>query len=179
MLAFTMLARGTVLVSLLGAAIWKLTHRSEFHTAVAEVLGVDRRRTARVLSMLVPFVELGVGIGVVIPGDVAVAAAAAAIVLFGSFSIVLLRIPDGSACGCWRETSFVEPPGLRKKTSLVRNAILLLLAVFALMRDPLFGYNYLAFGLVAGGLLALILMELPNLAAIALTTKPAAIGTPL
>lgn len=173
------LARIAVLVSLVGAAIWKLTHRNAFGSAVAGVFRVNRPRTTRILTTVVPLIELVVGVGIAIPGDVGSFAAVAAIVLFAAFSIVLLRIPDGSACGCWRETSFTERSAVRRNTSLVRNSILSLLCVSALRGGSEASYADLIFGAVAGGLVAVILLELPNVAAVALTAKADPIGTPL
>jgi hypothetical protein len=85
--------------------------------------------------------------------------------LLVSFSIAIWRTPSLNAgCGCWRSTNHGDQG---RVLLLARNGLLLLLVLVGSISVAPMPLGVWAFALVAGGMLSLLLLELPQLGIVA------------
>jgi hypothetical protein len=149
--------RCSVAAALVLSAVWKLRHRHEFASVIALVTPSAPAAVRRVLNWTVPSAEFAIATLLFTPfsfGRIGAPAACAFTVLT---SVSLWRNDLSAGCGCWSSgTTFSRGP------LLVRNAVLVALSALSLAGTPATGLAVLLFCVPAGTLLALIVLEMPN-----------------
>jgi hypothetical protein len=153
-------AQAAVAWTLLLSALWKILNRDEFRRALP-----GRLASLGVAVSGMPLLELLIGAALIAPRPLSRPAALAAVVLLAAFTVATARSDALVAgCGCWPGV----PDDLDRRLLLARNAVLVALAVAvaALGSSPTLGASEVAFGLFAGLLLAVLVMETPNVGAV-------------
>jgi hypothetical protein len=157
--------RGLVAAALIGSALWKVRHRNEFARSLERAPRWVRVAAERTIA--VPVLELLCGASVITPGRVGQISAACCLVLLVGFTAVLLRLDPSTGCGCWTEVLGAEDSRVQRVAFLTRNVILIVAACFAVTTPGPSSLRDLGFGLIAGAFLGLVVMELPQIAAVA------------
>jgi hypothetical protein len=126
------------------------------------------RRLDRLSSFFVPSLEILCASGLLAPGRAGQLASLLAIGILLGFAGAIAFSRDLSAgCGCWREPSFDVGEASRRRILLFRNGLLIALAAGgAIEGSQGLDAKHFAFGISAGGLFALILLELPQIGSI-------------
>jgi hypothetical protein len=153
---------------------WKLTHRREFESSFRRLAPRAIDGLDRLVVWPLAACELTL-MGLLLAGTddpvASIVGSAAAFVLVGVFTVALAFGEDGD-CGCW--SASVRSSG-RKNVVVVRNVVLLgVLAVGAFASPGVLRGVSVAAGAVcvaAGGLFAIVLVEVPTIAD-ALASRP-------
>jgi hypothetical protein len=161
-------ARTSVAVVLLLSAGWKLTHQGAFQAAFRASAPPQLRSLARLSTFAVPAIEILCASLLFVPSSLGRAGSLLAVLLLLGFTVSLALSRDLTAgCGCWREPGFDLSESSRRRVLLRRNGLLLALALAGVMGpnvEP--DLLHVVFGLAVGGLVGLILLELPEIGAI-------------
>ena len=158
-------ARAVVGIALLLSAGWKLRHQSEFRASYRAMLAGPLRRLDGVAAKAVPLLEIMLGVGMLIRSPIERAIVSAAGLLILGFTLLLSRAGDSRAgCGCWR----TPLRGAIRAPHLVRNGSLLVLAIAGTWTVGTLPTVGLLFGVGAGFIFAVVLMEIPEVALVAL-----------
>jgi Methylamine utilisation protein MauE len=157
-------ARAAVAGTFLFSAAWKLRHPGQFRVAFRAATPRRLHRLDRPAARLVPAVEAVVAVALLASWPAGPASSLAALLVLLVFTLALLRSADPRAgCGCWRSTGHRTGRG----PYLVRNGLLIGLALAGVLVSTSPPLVAVPFGLVAGGVVAVILMELPGISEVA------------
>ncbi len=155
--------RGVVGGVFLLSAGWKVMHPEDFLSAYKA--SVPRRFDVldRPASRALPFIEGAVGLLVLVPSDVGRLGAAIAIPILLVFSLSFAANREfESGCGCWRQPIELGAERYRRLV-LVRNLLVVALAVSVVAASAQTSLAHVAFGLGFGLFVAVLLMELPEM----------------
>jgi hypothetical protein len=153
--AIGFVVRACVATTFVLSAGWKLRHRAEF-LAVLRSMRIARS-PARVLGVLVPALEGGVAVLLVLPGEPGQLGGAAAAALIVVLSATLLRRDLSAGCGCWSGTRPERGP------LLARNGVLLTLAIVAVFLAPSALSAELVAVLPIAVIFAVLIIEIPTI----------------
>jgi uncharacterized membrane protein YphA (DoxX/SURF4 family) len=157
-------ARAAVAATFLLSAAWKLRHPGQFLVAFRSGTPRTLHRLDRPAARLVPAVEVVLALALLATSSLGRASAWAALVLLLAFTVTLLRSADPRAgCGCWRDTG----RRVGRAPYLVRNGLLVGLALGGALAPVPPSLVGVLFGLVTGVVAALVLMELPGISEVA------------
>lgn len=157
--------RVALVVALVLSAGWKLRHRGEFRLVVRRLA---RPAVAR-FHALVPAVELLLACFLLFPGLSGRVAAVTAAAMLVVFSMALRGSRGGQGgCGCWSEASTPIDPEAQSRLLIARNGALVAFALIAAVAPGgLPAASGLAVAVACGSLLALIVLEIPQIGAVA------------
>jgi hypothetical protein len=165
--------RGVIGGVLLLSAGWKLMHQQEFLSAYQASVSRRLEVLDRSVSRTLPFAEGAVGLLVLVPTEVGRIGAAIAIPMLLAFSVSFAANRDSeSGCGCWRRPIELGAERYRRLV-LMRNLLIVVLAIPAVVVSPPTSLAPVAFGLTVGLLVAVLLMELPAMGQIAFAKRAA------
>lgn len=166
--ALVLLARYTVGGSFILSGVWKFRHPAHFKAAFHSLLTGRLSSFDGLVARGLPVAEIAIGACMLAASWVGRAAAVAAFLMVVSFTALLVRarnLPMG--CGCWR-----KPIGTSDRAPvLFRNICLGLLAIVGTIPTAGPSLEQVVFGVAAGILLAVVLMEIPLIASVA-QSKP-------
>lgn len=164
------LARAIVGMALLFSAGWKFRHKSAFRASYRALVGSRLGHLDGLIARTLPYVELTCGAGLLLRTPLEGFMAAASLLLILAFTLLLVRAEDFRAgCGCWR----TPVRGALRGSHLIRNACLLALSAVGTAPVGSIGSASLLFCLAAGSLFAAIIMEIPQVASVALFEREA------
>lgn len=159
-------ARGVVAVALLGAAMWKLRHRAVFRRSLGRA--VPRiSNPPDILVVAIPVLEIVVAALMLTPGRLGQLGSGAALGLLVLFTVVVVSLDATTPCGCWRDVAGQLSPHSQRRALLLRNAVLIAAATVGLSHGVSFSFGAMSVGLVTGGLIGLLAMEIPQIVAVA------------
>ena len=167
---FAAWAHGLLAVVFLVAAGWKLTHQRAFRAAVGQLAPRSKWLPAALPGYGVPAVEATLGVLVLVPGRTGQLASLAAAGVLVAFTFVLARAEPTADCGCWLDADVETSPKVQQTAGLLRNAALIGAAIVG-ASTGVGSAEWTAFGLVAGGAFGLLIMEIPQIAAVATFTR--------
>jgi hypothetical protein len=160
-------ARAVLGLALLLSASWKLRHRSEFAAALAAMLPRRLRSARRALTSVIPVVEATCALVALSPLGSPLAVLPAAVFVL-TVTVPLSAAPDLSAgCGCWTNPGVSVP----RSVYLARNGVLALLAVGGALHQSPLSASVMLTAIPVAAIFALLLMELPEIAATLTTMK--------
>jgi Methylamine utilisation protein MauE len=161
-------ARATVGVALLLTAIWKWRNQAEFRSAYRAAAPQPVRGLAAVAAVAIPLAELACAAALLVPAELGRWATPLALALLVLFTIALTRVKDLTAgCGCWRSA----PGPTNRNLFLVRNLLLLTLAVVGSLGTTGLELVQALAVLPMAVLFALIILELPTIGAMVLSER--------
>ena len=156
--ALSYAARSVTATGWLLSAGWKLLHPGDFSLAYWRIRNT-RGKSATVIARLVAAVEIVAAICLLLPGIAWWIAVPPSVILLIVLSVVLARAGSlDNGCGCWPKPRQEQPRGLY----IARNVVFAVLALAGLPRgtaDP----GLLALALPSGAIVALMLMQLPEI----------------
>jgi len=156
--ALSYAARSVTAASWLLSAGWKLLNPGDFSLAYWRIRNA-RGKSATVVAGLVAAVEIVAAVCLLLPGIPWWIAVPPSVILLVVLSIVLARASSlDNGCGCWAKPRQEQPRGLY----IARNVIFALLALAGLPRGTA-GPGLLALTLPCGAVIALTLMQLPEI----------------
>jgi hypothetical protein len=161
-------ARATVGAALLLTAVWKWRNQAEFRSAYRAAAPRAIRGLAGSAAVATPLAELLCAAALLVPGGIGRWATPVALALLVLFTIALTRVKDLTAgCGCWRSA----PGPTSRNLFLVRNLLLLTLAVVGSLGATSPDSVQVLTVLPMAVLLALIILELPTIGAMVLSER--------
>lgn len=167
-------ARAAVAAAFLLSAGWKIRNQIEFRAVFRASAPRSLHRFARTSVHATAAVEILIATVLLTPGPLGQFAAGAAVVVTIFFSATLARVGNPAlGCGCWRSAMQGGDPALHRKLLFVRNAVLASLAAVGALTALTFDMASLLFGLVAGSLLAIVVLEVPAIGVVATTERKA------
>jgi methylamine utilization protein MauE len=167
--ATAVVTRTVLAVVFLSAAIWKAGHYRDFAAAYGALAPrfqlVSPRAAQRLLTALEAVCAGAVAAGIGYPQAAAIGPALALVLLL-AFTCLIVAAADFTACGCW-SMPFVKDGQQAKRLLITRNGALVLVAALSLLVLPSGPQPALIAPVAAGVLLGLIVLELPQILAVA------------
>ena len=170
----SLICRYALAAAFLLSAIWKLRNRDAFRLSFRSMTSSRFRRAEAPVSRLLPLTEAAVAVAIVIPWAGRVPSVAVALLMLAGFSLAYRHSATAEGCGCWAASGLDDRD--ERTAVLARNLILAVLAVGAVANA---GGDFVAHAFAAafGVAVAAVVLELPQIVAVARFHKTVATAT--
>jgi hypothetical protein len=162
-------ARATIAVTLVMSAIWKLRNALKFRAVFALSIPPPLRSLEVPAVRVLPWMEIAIAGALLAPFSwLSQRASLGALALIGIFTFFLARIPNMRlGCGCWGSPTH----DIDRKFYLCRNLAMIIVAGLGSIPVAIPPSNELIFAIAIGLLFAMMLLELPQIISMALSTR--------